>query len=179
LRVPRPSALAPDPYAAQRPSPSQLGKEKEDAEAKAKAEAEAKTKAEAAKAVSPDELSRMARESEAACANRSAFHARVPAGSGARACDPRCSPRPVLCCPAPNRRRCDAPTCAEEIAPDDAEVRDALSDPAVVRALQDPMVQRCLQVCRAEPHRLPEFLREPRVRFNLEVLRRAGVIGMA
>jgi hypothetical protein len=71
---------------------------------------------------------------------------------------------------------CSWPGFAEEIAPDDAEVRRALSDPAVVRAMQDPMVQHCLNVCRTEPHRLPEFAANPRVRRHLDVLQRAGVV---
>ncbi len=65
---------------------------------------------------------------------------------------------------------------AEELAADDDDVRRALSDPAVVRAMQDPMVQHCLQVCRTEPHRLPEFTKSARVRNHLMVLKRAGVI---
>tara|TARA_Y100000782_G_C9964310_1_gene173114 strand:- start:165 stop:302 length:138 start_codon:yes stop_codon:yes gene_type:complete len=42
--------------------------------------------------------------------------------------------------------------------------------------MQDPMVQHCLQVCRTEPHRLPEFTKSARVRNHLMVLKRAGVI---
>ncbi|KAA0175958.1 hypothetical protein FNF27_02679 [Cafeteria roenbergensis] len=64
----------------------------------------------------------------------------------------------------------------KELAADDDDVRRALSDPAVVRAMQDPMVQHCLQVCRTEPHRLPEFTKSARVRNHLMVLKRAGVI---
>jgi hypothetical protein len=65
---------------------------------------------------------------------------------------------------------------AGHIAKEDDEVRKALSNPDVVRAMQDPAVQECLNVCRTQPHRIHEFMRNPRVKAGIDALAKAGVV---
>ncbi|CAE7539438.1 sti1 [Symbiodinium sp. KB8] len=63
-----------------------------------------------------------------------------------------------------------------DIAKDDAEVAQVLSDPAVLQLLMDPAMQRVLEECRQQPQRLGMYMRNPTVRENLLKLQEAGLI---
>jgi hypothetical protein len=63
---------------------------------------------------------------------------------------------------------------AGEVA--DAEVRAALSNAEVVALLQDEEMKRVLQECQAEPHALPRYMAQPKVRLKLLRMQELGLI---
>ena len=63
-----------------------------------------------------------------------------------------------------------------DVAKDDEEVRQAMSDPEVLKLLMDPAMQRVLEECRQQPQRLGMYMRNPTMRGNLMKLQHAGLI---
>lgn len=65
---------------------------------------------------------------------------------------------------------------AEEVAQDDEEVRNVLSDQQVVSLLTDPNMQRILEESRNDPAKFSQYLKDPDIRAKLMTLQRAGLI---
>eukprot|EP01138_Halocafeteria_seosinensis_P011150 gb/GECG01011387.1/.p1 GENE.gb/GECG01011387.1/~~gb/GECG01011387.1/.p1 ORF type:complete len:364 (+),score=87.88 gb/GECG01011387.1/:1-1092(+) len=78
-------------------------------------------------------------------------------------------------------RQIDAEKLAEkakrrEVAQDDDDVRNVLSDPQVVSLLTDPNMQRILEESRNDPSKFSQYLRDPDTRAKLMTLQKAGLI---